>query len=34
MSKLKYWDELYPTHIIIPKNYWVYSYTLSENNND
>jgi len=26
--------EEYPTHIIIPKNYWVYSYTLSESNND
>tara|TARA_B100000287_G_C20092917_1_gene567171 strand:- start:222 stop:335 length:114 start_codon:yes stop_codon:yes gene_type:complete len=34
-----YWDSEYPTHIEVPENYWVYSYTnveysSKENSND
>ncbi len=33
-----YWDSEYPTHIEIPKNYWVYSqdveYSCQENDNN
>ena len=29
-----YWDSEYPTHIEVPKNYWVSSYTNVENSSE
>ena len=27
-----YWDSEYPTHIIIPEDYWVYSHNVEYEN--
>ena len=29
-----YWDSDYPTHIIIPEDYWTYSCTIVEDSSD